>query len=739
MPSPSPAPKSQRPAQASPLKTPGRPSRRLAKKLDFSNMGASTSTKSNQPLALDAQLIFDGENAIDFNMLKSPSKRSATNNHFRSLKTPEKQIKRSQPDMWSSASCPPPSAPSPSRENSRESSAELNFRNALFRNAKSSQGSPKRKRKMSPHREKPSHEQSSHRSPKESSFSSPGQASRIRANLFTRSPKKFDSFTAMLHRESLLENVSSNNMSPRKTRKRSESRISIDKEGESTKDSFGHLDFDMKGNTGPMTPQKLRSHASNPSHQFQSTPSKVKFSESSLISPRSGSGYPPSAEKSTPGKSILKGSPNIRNVKIPRRIQLQSVESVTTRSSRKGTGDSKENVCEATMNGSSCCSDNIISRSKFSFSSSQLETETIENERTLSLNIAGPCKESDKSPEAEKESRKVNKDNKASPDRTERASTSATLSSEEQWELSKQRPAAIQIRTPSPNAKKGSSIQDWARRKKCSPKHNSNSSSNFILSPTSSSSSNDGKSKSSVTLTKTMTKENENGHGDVVSTGGKWKNASRKRGLFQIDDNETEICNKRLRKNSSHTEDFQSSSTITYVSDSKLGEQHARADSPELFDEEVENLTSKKRSVVLKSYESLRVSPLPVSQGFSPNKRLTRQTSMQSEEGSFGFSNPACSISISRQSSLSKVSNQPQPSPSRHGNEAPAHSSSESPARASTSSENKEYSPSLSTFGLASLIKSPFVAAQSQNPDREAHTRRSSSVKPKSRKHLELN
>ncbi|KAK3699063.1 hypothetical protein RRG08_041626 [Elysia crispata] len=151
MPSPSPSPKSQRREHTLQVTTPGRPSKRLAKRLDFSNMGACSSKKSIQALTHDAQLIFDGENANDFNVMKSPSKKLGTTSFRECFKTPEKQIKPSRPDMWSSASCPPPSLSSSSE---KVSNKELNFRNTLFRNAKSGQRSPGYQLHRSPHTQK---------------------------------------------------------------------------------------------------------------------------------------------------------------------------------------------------------------------------------------------------------------------------------------------------------------------------------------------------------------------------------------------------------------------------------------------------------------------------------------------------------------------------------------------------------------------------------------------------------
>ena len=760
MPSPSPGPKSQRREHTLQVTTPGRPSKRLAKRLDFSNMGACSSKKSIQPLTHDAQLIFDGENANDFNVMKSPSKKLVTTSFRECFKTPEKQIKPSRPDMWSSTSCPPPSLSSPSEKVSNE---ELNFRNTLFRNAKSVQGSPGYQLHRSPHTQKKHagkklNEQSPARLSKECSFSSPEQASRIRSNLFSKSPKKVNLFAHALEKERVCENVSRINISPKKVRKHSEIKTPIKKEEGASKDTFAQSNCDIETIAHLSTPKKSCPSAANSSHYVQSTPSKVKFSELFLISPPTGSGYPPSAEKSTPGKSILKGSPSRKKVKIPRRIQLQPIMSMAARGGEKLPNNWEVNVYESTEIEGLGDFDGSKDNLNFSVCSNQLRTDRKRREDPSKLETVGLNDVQKKSFLAETKSLvatisqcKTNKDKNVSIDINEIPLTSVHLSSGDECGLPRYRPATIQIRTPSPRAKKSNSIQSWARRKKCSPKHNlsnfANLSSNLIVSPTSSSSSNEGKSK--TTLTKILAKENEICDTDISVIKGKGKQASRKRGLFKVDENEFEnASSKRLRKNSNYSQEYHSPYFNTHVIDGESVDQQSRAYSPELFKTDVNdwsiNNSSGPNSLTFSQTQGLwspssQKRHLSVYNKTSPTKRLTRQSSNLFEEGSLGFSNPVSPTAKFHQSS-NKLCEET-PGHSKHTDTSSVSdrtpNKSQSPKQTSKTLGKKQYSPSLSTYGLVSLIKSPFVAAQSDSPDIEVKNR-SPGIKSKSRKHLDL-
>ncbi|RUS88518.1 hypothetical protein EGW08_003694, partial [Elysia chlorotica] len=716
MPSPSPGVKSLKMEETSAATTPGRPSKRLAKRLDFSTVAATSSKKSRQPVVLDAHLVFDGENANDFNIMKSPTKRSSTNSFRECFKTPEKQIKPSRPDMWSSASCPPPSLSSPSE---KVTSGDLNFRNTLFRNAKSSQGSPGNQVYQSSLSQKKSSgkkwaEQSPHRISKECSFSSPEQASRIRSNLFSKSPKKVFLFAHGLEKESASEFAFGKNNSPKKVRKHTESKTPTKKERECSKNILAQSSFEIDTNVQLATPQKL-----NTSHCIQSTPSKVKFSESFLISPPTGSGHPPSAEKSTPGKSILKGSPSMKKLKIPRRIQLQSVESMVSRSDGLWDFGDKMDGFENSV-------------SSYHSRTEQRERESLHKlETSPNMSVLAETKSSAA---------------KHSPNKTNRVTSftqiasSAQLSSDQECGLARNRPAVIQVRTPSPSAKKSNNIQSWARRKKCSPKHNSNVSTNLIVSPTSSSSSNEGKSKTPPV--KMLTKENETTEPSTIR--GKGKQGCRKRGLFQVDVNEEEnVVRKRLRKNSSHSQEYHSSYFIPH-SVKGDSEHQSRAHSPELFDAELDDWSinnvgdpdSSRVSQQVQSTSSPKKRHPPVCTKTSPIKRHTRLSSTLLEEGSLGFSNPVPPIVIFPKSH-SKLSDETAGHSKHEDVSDRTPNKRESPRNASNNLAKKQYSPSLSNFGLASLIKSPFVAAQSGTSDIEVRNK-SSSTKPKSRKHLDL-
>ncbi|GFR92221.1 treslin [Elysia marginata] len=734
MSSPSPAPKFQGRLQATQAATPGRPPRRLAKKLDFSNLEASSSPRLRQPLVLDAQLIFDGENAIDFDIMKSPSKNTASNTYREPLKTPEKQIKPSRPDMWSSASCPPHSLSSAAEKTSFEPSSELNFRNTLFQNAKSHQVSPEKQQNRSPHAQRKSTRKvpmkQSPQIPNDCSFSSPEQASRIRSNLFSKSPKKFDSFSEVLEKQCLDRSISATSRSPRKIQERLEGRQTTQKVEEF---SFNLV---MKNTTEPRTPQKLSSSVTSSALCVQSTPSKVKFSDRYLISPPTGSGYPPSAEKSTPGKSILKGSPSMRKVKIPRRIQLQTLEDLPSKTSRELASTFGENVHKSLKAEASFGFDYRINSSN-SVSPSQFKKETKDRESPGRHEHIAPSYIPEKSPLIETEDLAT----QAHKNTSFEALSSAQSALE--GNISRTKPAAMQIRTPSPSAKKSNSIQNWARRKKCSPKQNSKPHA-AILSPTSSSSSNassnDGKSK--APLSSIMAKVNEIDDNDSSTSRG--KRTTRKRGLFQVDENEDEIIeSKRLKKISSHNKKVYSLPSNMDVNRIESKERHYRAESPELFDLEVDmgannNLTT--------GHNDFKVSQSPfslltssVSHNFSPTKRLTRQSSNLGGDDSLGFSNSVLSVTIPGPGSSNKVCEEAS-SQSELEKEALSCTPSKrmSPANTSKTSGKKQYSPALSTFGLASLIESPFVAVQSGSPNVYEMKKRSDRVNPKSRKHLDL-
>ncbi|KAK3699065.1 hypothetical protein RRG08_041628 [Elysia crispata] len=116
---------------------------------------------------------------------------------------------------------------------------------------------------------------------------------------------------------------------------------------------------------------------------------QVKFSELFLISPPTGSGYPPTAEKSTPGKSILKGSPSRKKVKIPRRIQLQPIMSMAARGGEKRINNWEVNVYESTEIEGLGDFDGSKDNLNFSVYSNQLRTDHKKREDPSKLETVG--------------------------------------------------------------------------------------------------------------------------------------------------------------------------------------------------------------------------------------------------------------------------------------------------------------------------------------------------------------
>ncbi|GFO14114.1 hypothetical protein PoB_004061900 [Plakobranchus ocellatus] len=702
--SPTPNPKSKGQGKTTPVKTTSRTSKRLAKKLDFSNMEVKPSSSSSQHSARDVQLIFDGENAIDFNIFGSPTKRLTRETYQNSLKTPEKQITPSRIDMWSSSSCPSSTSAYPGNL-----APELNFRSALFQTininesgiSPAGSGDKRPTTRSTPNKELP------HRLPQGSMLSSPGQASRLRSNLFCKSPKK----SVPVADFGFVEGGETRKNTPTKKQRQASAESPV----------------------LPTTPQKSSAQVSATFQGILSTPSKVRFSEKYLISPPAGSKCPPSTEKRTPGKSILKGSPNFKAMKVPRRIQLQPVDDPAN-----DYNNAFVNTQEETIYSPEGGRNSIMN---FGDNSSSIEGKSPQKKCQTAIS-----KDGSENPQNTKSSNIVPALRQTGKAKAEEASTSAHCSSQEEFQLQKNRPATIQIRTPSPRAKRETGcIQSWARRKRCSPKQSSGSSSSLISPPRFSK----NRSREDSSLTCPLGKENEDMKEKPCTYDNNIKGrASKKRGLFQSEESEAETNpSKRARKYS------------TQRNSGRLNIDELNApNSPGLFD-----------ATVTKSPMQAENAPLPCekadsSQGSvpstsqsegklsicgnpSPFRRLTRQCSNQ-DEGSLGFPVPISSSSDKVMRDLAKGSdtnnkhlkdfgNEPNNTKpcatvtSSCGNRSPAHAVPSTP-------QKKQYSPSLSTLGLISLIQSPLVALQAVDSSKQENDTKNGHAHPKSRKHLDL-
>ncbi|CAL1546041.1 unnamed protein product, partial [Lymnaea stagnalis] len=149
---------------------------------------------------------------------------------------------------------------------------------------------------------------------------------------------------------------------------------------------------------------------------------KVKFSDSCLVSTGSER-CPPSSEKVTPAKSILKGSPSVKT-KITRRVELQSVTGPVT-----------------------------------------LSPSFMGNTWHSSTRQAGKAEQNKKKSEAEARDKQISAFSLCSSDSCIEDNCASRASNT---------PAAITIHIPLPSSnEKIDSINKWARRKKCSAKNNS--------------------------------------------------------------------------------------------------------------------------------------------------------------------------------------------------------------------------------------------------------------------------
>lgn len=314
MSSPSPAPKSKSKNKNSVTTPVRRSSRKSVKKLVFKESSRRNTTNISRPADTEhAHLIFDGENANDFDLLTNPGVGCSRSSFQEGFKTPEKQVIHSLPDVWENSSCPPASS----------SGLNLSFKNIL-----SSQDV--KAEKLS----KPS-----------SCACDTGSIENLQPQVKI-TPLKLKSYLATHLTPDLASrlqaSVSSKSPSKASPWKANGSFLSFTRSESSVLLSSKHVKTDAQSDIDPLTTPKKRGKVDEPaeceytfstpkrrclSHvsstdNSHSTPSKVKFSDSCLISPPAGSREPPSLERSTPGKSILKHSPLVKQ-KVKCHLQLQ--------------------------------------------------------------------------------------------------------------------------------------------------------------------------------------------------------------------------------------------------------------------------------------------------------------------------------------------------------------------------------------------------------------------------------
>uniref|UniRef100_A0A2C9LKG0 Uncharacterized protein n=1 Tax=Biomphalaria glabrata TaxID=6526 RepID=A0A2C9LKG0_BIOGL len=251
--------------------------RKSAKRLEFKESAGRASTGTE-----NVHLIFDGENANDFNLLTSPTKRRCYG--ATGYKTPEKQNKMLQ---WDTASCPPLMV-TPDKKPSCIAD-ELGFKNAISKSEDRRQAETKTPVKNMVLRLTPTRKQNI-----TGEFSTPikGSEPTFSANSIT---------------------LSNNLSSPTK----------------STARLLPMSSFQFTPKKGAphehTTPKKQRA-LDHTSIDKLATPSKVKFSSTELAGP-SFERIPPRTETATPIKSILKNSPLMKEklAKAARRVELQAV------------------------------------------------------------------------------------------------------------------------------------------------------------------------------------------------------------------------------------------------------------------------------------------------------------------------------------------------------------------------------------------------------------------------------
>jgi len=279
------------------------------KKLDFTFRDCPTATRKspgkNQRVSttsLDPTLIFDGENASDINMFKSPVKQFVPKSPF---KTPEKgKSSFRHLALMQAASCPPGFKTPPKRFKHAQLTPELSFRNVLSTTANAGKFvSPRKDRGAG------------------FVLSSPERALRFGSNMNPSSPAKNHQSVSDLSKRALRSVFDESLSSPHKgTMSPSKARLS-QLTSESSPRKVQPMSILALG-----TPDKPGRHSS----KLVSTPSKVTFSRYDLVSPPPGGCPPPAAEatpgNSTPGKSILKTkSPGFKN-KAMRRVELTAVD-----------------------------------------------------------------------------------------------------------------------------------------------------------------------------------------------------------------------------------------------------------------------------------------------------------------------------------------------------------------------------------------------------------------------------
>ncbi|XP_012944578.1 treslin isoform X2 [Aplysia californica] len=725
--------------------------RKSVKKLDFKDCaGDVRRTPGASSSSLDAHLIFDGENATDSNLFKSPEKRKyVPQSPFR---TPEKSKSPFSHVSMGAASCPPAQSTPPKRPRQNLLSQELNFKNVLSAqngnggtpltacDPAHSTGSETPKRKSHSSRLSGGDPNVSAESPtKAVLLSSPDWASRFGSNMVLRSPAKrlqlmSDSAKGVIHHCSegesprRLSNPSekirgSHGSSPRKER-----RVLHSKD----RSFVGEVD---DPHIPTSTPEKL----SKLQTRHLSTPSKVKFSNRGFISPPTGSGYPPSAEKSTPGKSILK-SPGLK-LKQGRRVELVSLGSSSSGKHSNFMEKLNASTVDSSILGNSVqksiTQDNVANTTDHGVSSTHLSASS------QSFDVA-----------SSKSSRSLSKS-------TLRRQSSSDDDSSDLFNTSAQESATIKIRTPSPASKTKTpdSINKWMRRKRLSGSKHSSSSSSGPSSSQSSSSSTEEKVKSS-----------NKGNIEQKSVPELTEPQSRKRNRPQLE-NEivSESPRKRVRRilnpkdeeNSKEnafverkgTSDFDPLFKVDIISNDgdndvfPVGKQMA---SDVSLSRQPSLISKPSADTALSFFHQPLYSPIGTSscewyeggsQGFPVSHTETdkkkadscadKEVSKDIHEGGENVAGPSGRSpgSVTESVVCDKASQQMPKKASGHSN------SSGSPIRSSFStspSDKKQYSPSLSASGLLHLIKSPLLS------DREVRSKQVN-TRAKSRKHLDLN
>ena len=612
------------------VNSPSTPSRRSPRKpikrLDFKDcMNNTKNTKASTSTLVDAHLIFDGENASDVTF-KSPTKPFVLKSPF---KTPEKGRFAIRHLSMDAASCPPMLATPPKRSRS-----EINFRNVLSAQCEDKFGHSSPRRRRAP------------------GLSSPD--SRFTSTMTLRSPEKRIQLLGDLNKKCSFDtNSPMKSSSPAHVKEKS-------------------IVSSMNLNSYLSTPEKL---PLKPKLQLFSTPNKVTFSPSkvtfspskvvfskhNILSPPNK--YPPSAEKSTPGKSILKKSP----ARISRRVELTPVSSSFRNKSFM------EKLTEASVGLSQSNTDPQPASSPFKISRRLTKNETRSS---------------------------VSKDLFATDDDS---SDLFCKSSQE---------GTIIVRTPSPSSK-GKNLDDWNRRKKLTGSKYSPSSS----AKTSSSSFPDEQFHTS--------KSSESQSSNLVNTEIISRQLKKRNFSHVSSDSVIESPKKRARKisvskDSVHIESFKREPTSTFVPilqrDSSLNEESEEAPYSAGF----------KLSNPFSSTSSGSVQPV-----CSPIITSSYEWYEGSSQGSKGFSIPT-----SETNQISSGPNRNSTSVSENDKELTVKTSSTSPAIPAVSpSDKKIYSPSLTASGLMHLMKSPLISKPEKSEKNLLNTR----VRPRSRKHLDLN